>query len=221
MSRRALVLGGSLGGLTAALLLRDLGWEVDVLERAPGPLEGRGVGIVAHPATVRYLVERTDADLGAMTSPSRSVRYLDRSGAVVHERAFTYRFTSYHALYGQLLGAYGTDRYHLGHGVTGIEQDADAVTVRIAGRESRRADLLVAADGIHSTARRVLMPEVGREYAGYVAWRGVLGEERLSSAAFAAVEEAIVYYLMPSSHMLTYPIPGLDGCVEPGRRLVN
>jgi NADPH-dependent 2,4-dienoyl-CoA reductase/sulfur reductase-like enzyme len=55
---RAVVIGGSLGGLTAALVLRDQGWEVDVLERSPNPLEGRGTGIVVHPSTVRYLVER-------------------------------------------------------------------------------------------------------------------------------------------------------------------
>ena len=62
MSRRAIVVGGSLGGLTAALTLRDVGWEVDLLERSPQPLVARGVGIVAHEATVRYLTERTDTD---------------------------------------------------------------------------------------------------------------------------------------------------------------
>jgi hypothetical protein len=54
---RAIVIGGSLGGLTAALVLRDQGWNVDVLERSPIPLDGRGTGIVLHPTTVRYLVE--------------------------------------------------------------------------------------------------------------------------------------------------------------------
>ncbi|MDT5412780.1 MAG: 2,6-dihydroxypyridine 3-monooxygenase, partial [Mycobacterium sp.] len=42
---RAVVVGGSLGGLTAALVLRDRGWDVDVLERSAVPLEGRGAGI--------------------------------------------------------------------------------------------------------------------------------------------------------------------------------
>ena len=61
---RALVVGGSLGGLTAALVLRDKGWDVDVLERSAVPLQGRGAGIVAHPTTVRYLVERVGRAIG-------------------------------------------------------------------------------------------------------------------------------------------------------------
>ncbi|HEV7534733.1 MAG TPA: FAD-dependent monooxygenase, partial [Acidimicrobiia bacterium] len=60
---RAVVVGGSLGGLNAALWLADAGWDVEILERSRSPLEGRGAGIVLHPATVRYLVEHGGADL--------------------------------------------------------------------------------------------------------------------------------------------------------------
>ena len=58
MRNRAAVVGGSIGGLSAALLLRDAGWAVDVYERSAAVLEGRGGGIVLHPSTIRYLVER-------------------------------------------------------------------------------------------------------------------------------------------------------------------
>src|ERR1700754_3373527 len=61
---RAIVIGGSLGGLTAALVLRDQGWDIDILERSANPLEGRGTGIVVHPNTVRYLVERVGKPVG-------------------------------------------------------------------------------------------------------------------------------------------------------------
>ena len=50
---RVVVMGGSLGGLTAALVLRDAGCDVEVYERSELPLEGRGAGIVLNPATVR------------------------------------------------------------------------------------------------------------------------------------------------------------------------
>ena len=71
---RAVVIGGSLGGLTAALVLRDQGWEVDTLERSPNPLERRGTGIVVHPTTVRYLVERVGKPIGDIGLPPSSIR---------------------------------------------------------------------------------------------------------------------------------------------------
>jgi 2,6-dihydroxypyridine 3-monooxygenase len=55
---RAAVIGGSVGGLTAALLLRALGVEVDVYERSPADQAQRGAGIGFLPDSARYLVER-------------------------------------------------------------------------------------------------------------------------------------------------------------------
>ena len=58
------IVGGSIGGLTAALVLRDLGCEVDVFERSGTALQARGAGIVLHPATTRYFEESSDLDAG-------------------------------------------------------------------------------------------------------------------------------------------------------------
>lgn len=55
---RIAVIGGSICGLTTALLLRDAGFDVDVYERSNNPLSGFGNGIVVQPELVRYLVER-------------------------------------------------------------------------------------------------------------------------------------------------------------------
>jgi len=221
MTGRAIVVGGSLGGLTAALVLRDLGWTVDVYERSPQLLMARGVGIVAHPASVRYLLERRNTDLSTMTATSRSVRYLDDAGTVVHERAFEYRFTSFYALYRELLDEFDLAHYHLSQEVLSFDQDADGVRIQTASGDTGRYDLLVGADGIHSTSRRLLLPEVEPEYAGYIAWRGVVSERDLTHETFSKLHEAITYFLMPNSHILTYPIPNTDGSVEPGHRLIN
>jgi 2,6-dihydroxypyridine 3-monooxygenase len=53
-----IVVGGSLGGLSAAVWLRDLGCDVEVFERAPVFLEDRGAGIMLNPATVRYFLDQ-------------------------------------------------------------------------------------------------------------------------------------------------------------------
>ncbi len=80
------VVGGSIGGLTTALLMRSLGHDVDVFERATGELMGLAAGIIAHEVSVRYLVERTTTSLDTMTVPdpylpaSRWVRFTALGG---------------------------------------------------------------------------------------------------------------------------------------------
>lgn len=215
------MVGGSLGGLTAALVLRDAGCDVEVYERSEVPLEGRGAGIVLNPATVRYFTENDVLAIDEISVPTRWVRYMGRDGNTAAEHPFSYRFTSYNALYRGLLGCFDEDRYHLGEKVVGFDQDADGVTVRFASERSERCHLLVCADGIHSTGRRLLLPDMTPVYAGYVGWRGTVGEDELTPETFAALHEAITYHVMPNSHTLVYPIPGVDGSLKPGRRLTN
>lgn len=69
---RVAIVGGSMGGLTTALLLRILGHDVDVFERATGELTGLGAGIVAHEISVRYVVKRTTTSLTNTTVPVRT-----------------------------------------------------------------------------------------------------------------------------------------------------
>ena len=90
------VLGGSLIGLTAGLVLRDLGCDVDVHERSRRPLQGRGVGIVLHPATVRYFLENQLLDLTAVSTSAPRHRYLDRDGAGLPQEPPRHHITRYH-----------------------------------------------------------------------------------------------------------------------------
>jgi len=218
---RAAVIGGSLIGLTTGLVLRDLGCEVDVYERSRVPLEGRGVGIVLHPATVRYLLENRLLDLAAVSTSAAVHRYLARDGSVLAEEARRHHFTGYNTLYGTLLTAFGRERYHLGCEATAIEQDEGRVRVTFASGDRVDADLLVAADGVSSFARRAMIPDVRPRYGGYVGWRGVVAEQDLTAETLAALDDALTYFAGPGTHALTYPIPSYDGTVDPGRRLMN
>jgi 2,6-dihydroxypyridine 3-monooxygenase len=218
---RVLVAGGSLGGLTAAHVLGDLGCDVTVLERSPEPLTGRGAGIVLHPATVRWWRERDVRPLHEMSAAMRRLRYLDADGAIADEQACRYRVSSFDALYRDLSARMDPGRHRLGCAVAGFDVGDDGVTVALEGGGSERCDLLVGADGIGSRARQTLLPEVEPRYAGYVAWRGAVVEHDLGPAALDALLGAIAYHLMDHSHFLTYPIPGADGSVEEGRRLTN
>ena len=74
---RALVIGGSIGGLTAALLLRRLGFDVSVFERTPTSLDGRGGGIVLQPDTLRWFSECSRQDPNRSARQPHHVQYLD------------------------------------------------------------------------------------------------------------------------------------------------
>lgn len=156
-TRRVVVMGGSVGS------------DVEVLERSPTPLEGRGVGIVMHPATARYFAEQGLADLDEISAPVRWLRYLDPVGSVAHQEPCRYRFTSWNTLYRQLLGAFGSERYHMGAEVVAFHDNGSRVEAQLVGGATVEGNLLVAADGVASTARSVLLPEAVPRYAGYSA----------------------------------------------------
>ena len=218
---RVVVAGGSLGGLTAGLLLGDLGLDVTIHERSPAELQQRGAGIGFLPDSYRYLVERGGVDLDAISVTTSRIRYLDRAGEVIHDQHHVYRFSSWNTVYRQLLARVDRSRYVLGCEVTGFAGGADHVRVELTGGVSVDADLLVCADGVGSAARRRLLPEVQPSYAGYVAWRGMTPEADLDEPARAVLGDAITYFVSANSHILVYPIPALDGSVRPGERLIN
>jgi 2,6-dihydroxypyridine 3-monooxygenase len=216
---RVAVVGGSLGGLTAALLLRELGLDVTIYERSGAELEQRGAGIGFLPASYRYLAERARMNLDEISICTRFIRYLDRQGHVIHEQAQPYRFSNWNTVYRSLLRCFGRERYLLGAECDFRVEDG-TVLLRKADGTQLDFDLLVCADGINSRARACLLPEVRPAYAGYVAWRGLVPEKELGARA-APLVDAITYYVYANSHVLAYPIPGIDGSVKPGDRLLN
>ena len=215
------VMGGSIAGLTAALVLRDLGCRVDVFERSGRALESRGAGIGMHPMTVRYFRESERLDAARVEIELPWLRFLDAAGDTVHEEVMNYRFSSWSTIYRGLLGCFERERYHLGAEVVHIDQDDSGVSLELAGGARQIADLVVCADGIASTARADLLPAAQPRYAGYVAWRATLPESELSPGTAAALGAALTYCVLPDGHVLAYPIPGPRGELEPGRRLAN
>ena len=83
------------------------------------------------------------------------------------------------------------------------------------------ADLVIGADGPSSTVRSLFSPSVKRNYAGYVAWRGTVPESSLSSSAASTFIEKFTFFHAPGTQILAYMIPGRDGALKPGERLLN
>lgn len=217
---RVLVAGGSIGGLTAGLLLRELGCEVDIFERASTALEDRGAGIVVLPITERYLQRHRQEDK-RVSIELANWAYVDKDGNVISSHADHYRFAAWSTLYRALLEAFGRDRYHFDHEVTGFHEHGDTVTARFANGSSTSGDMLVFSDGFSSTGRSILLPVVKPEYAGYVALRGTAPEASLSSRAQAILEDSMVYQVLHKGHILVYAIPGPNGETSPPQRDIN
>ena len=217
----AAVIGGSLGGLSAAVVLRDRGFDVDVYERSDSTLKSRGAGIVLHEATTRYLIEKGVVELDDISAFSRRTRYIDARGDTVHDFAITYRFSSWSSLYRALLSCFDRDHYHLGHNLVSFSDEGTQVRARFEQGLELDCDLLVCADGISSTARSTLLPQVVPVYSGYVGWRGTVSEEELTPETLAALYETILYCVLSDGHMLAYPIPNVDGTLSQGQRLIN
>lgn len=217
---RVLVAGGSIGGLTAAVLLRDLGCEVDVYERSHAALEDRGAGIVVLPVTERYFTQRGGED-DRVSLELTFWSYVDRAGVVLSADPDHFRFSGWSTIYRALLDEFGPERYHLGHEMTGFESRPDGVTLHLADLPSIEGDLLVCADGLGSTARSILMPEVVPEYAGYVAWRGTTPEAGLSERARADLSDSMIYQVLDPGHILVYAIPDHEGRSTSPHRVIN
>ena len=217
---RVLVAGGSIGGLTAAVLLRDLGCEVDVLERSQAALEDRGAGIVVLPITERYFTERGGED-DRVSLKLTYWTYMDREGNVLSADPDHFRFSGWSTIYRSLLQAFGPDRYHLGKEMVGFDNRTDQVTLHLADGSSVEGDLLVCADGLLSTARSILMPEATPRYAGYVAWRGTTPEAALSEQARADLADSMIYQVLDHGHILVYAIPDHEGRTTPPHRVIN
>jgi 2,6-dihydroxypyridine 3-monooxygenase len=95
------------------------------------------------------------------------------------------------------------------------------VTLRFTNGRVEHADLVVFADGISSTGRRRLLPEVTPRYSGYVGWRGTVPEGEVSSRTHDLLHDSVTYATAPRTHIVMYPIPGRDGGLAVGSRDLN
>ena len=216
-----LVSGGSMGGLFAGHALFDAGHDVRVFERSAGGLSERGGGIVAQPRMRRFLADHGIADPAALVTTTDGRQYLAADGSVRREYDEEMQFTSWDAVYRHLRGAFPDDRYRMDSEVVDDDQGGGEVTVRLADGREATGDLLVAAEGWRSTTRERHLPDATPEYAGYVAWRGVLPEREAPDDLAATFADAFTFFDGGGELVLAYLIPGSDGSTDPGERRLN
>jgi len=221
LAPRALIIGGSLGGLLTATTLRAIGWRVDVFERSPHALDSRGGGLVLQPDVLHafaFAGLRVPATLG-VASGDRI--FLDRDGNVVQRGRQPQTQTSWNMLYGVLRDAVPDECVHAGETLVRVEQAGGQVRAYFAGGRIETGDLLVGADGARSTTRELMLPDLRPAYAGYVAWRGLVPEGALGPAERALLDGVFAFQHGIAHMLLEYGVPGADGDTAPGRRRWN
>jgi 2-polyprenyl-6-methoxyphenol hydroxylase-like FAD-dependent oxidoreductase len=219
--RHALVIGGSLGGLFAAHLLRSVGWGVDVYERSAEDLAGRGAGLGTHDALRRMLRRigiEAESTLGVNT---RQYILLDPRGAVRCRLDYPRVMTAWARLYRPLKDALPAPHYHPAKSLVGFEQDAHGITAIFADGSRARGDLLVAADGPRSTVRPLVLPELKPHYAGYVAWRGLTAEADVAASDRELLFSSNAFCIPGGELAVSYPVPARDGDLRVGQRDYN
>src|SRR6266705_775304 len=216
--RRVLIIGGSLGGLFTAHLLRGIGWHVDVFERSTEDLAGRGAGLGTHDALVAVLRRigiDVDAPLGVET---HAYIWLDRRGGVIREVALRRIMSAWARIYRPLKDALPAQHYHPGKALARVEPDDRGVTAVFADGARATGELLIAADGARSTVRAQFLPQIRPAYAGYVAWRALAAEADIAPAHRDLLLERNAFCVPAGELAISYPVPARDGELRPGKR---
>jgi 2-polyprenyl-6-methoxyphenol hydroxylase-like FAD-dependent oxidoreductase len=218
---KAIVVGGSLGGLFAANLLVRNGWDVEVFERVPDELAGRGAGIVTHPELFEAMAAAGIAFDDSIGVKVQSRVTFAQDGGVLSERELPQTLTAWGKMYHVLRAALPEVHYHAGGTVVSVQDGPDRATVSFSDGTVVHADLVVAADGFKSAIREQFLPNVKLQYAGYVAWRGLVDEASLSPQTREALFEKFAFCLPPREQILGYPVAGQGNSTAPGERRYN
>ncbi len=217
----AIVVGGSLGGLFAAKLLARDGWTVKIFERVPQALSGRGAGIVTHPelfAALNAADIRFDDTIGVSVDKRAT---FSKDGTMISACEMPQVLTAWGKMYSVLRGSIDDRHYHPGMSAVRADEDAERATVTLADGTTHTADLVIAADGLRSAIREQFLPRVALQYAGYVAWRGLVDEAAISAPTHAALFDKFAFCLPPREQILGYPVAGHANSTRPGERRYN
>jgi 2-polyprenyl-6-methoxyphenol hydroxylase-like FAD-dependent oxidoreductase len=117
--KRAIVIGGSLGGLFVGILLRSIGWQVDIYERSTHDLDSRGGGVVLQ-ADVVEAFQRAGIDTQALGVVAHERYYLNPDGSIDRPMPMRQMLTSWNLLYSSMRRHFPAEHYHIGKQLSDI-----------------------------------------------------------------------------------------------------
>jgi salicylate hydroxylase len=207
---RAAIVGGGIGGLSAANALMRRGIDVTVFEQA-GALGEVGAGVFIYPNSLRQL-ERMGfgpalAAVGAKVG--KGSEYYRMDGTVVGP-VLTADSSGWNGFYGMhradLLRAFAEplpqSAIRTGHRCVGIEQDADVARLHFSNGNTAEADVVIGADGIQSVVQRFVVAPATPEYSGSRAYRGLIERAKIPGWREAAHQ----VWMGDGKHFMVFPV---------------
>ncbi len=210
-----------MAGLFAAVLLQRAGFEVWLFERSEGELASRGAGIATHDELYAAFAQAGVALDAAMGVESLGRVVFDRDGRALGRLPMRQIMTSWGLMYRFLRAQCDDTRYVGGASVVDVTQSADGVTLHFGDGRRHEADWAIAADGLRSTLRTRLMPDVALDYGGYVAWRGLAAEADLPAVVREELDARMAFCLPSGEQMLGYFVAGPEDRLARGERWYN
>jgi len=207
---RAAVVGGGIGGLSTACFLRRRGINVTVFEQADA-LGEIGAGLIIFPNGLRQLERMGLGEaLAAVGAKIGDGSQFYRADGTVVGSIVTTDSNGWNGIYGMhradLLNVLAANLpsgiIRTGHRCTGLEQNAVAAQLKFANGETAEADIVIAADGIHSTLQKYVVEPKPPEYSGVRAYRGLIPREKLPGWR----EEAHQVWMGDGKHFMVYPV---------------
>jgi 2-polyprenyl-6-methoxyphenol hydroxylase-like FAD-dependent oxidoreductase len=220
------IIGGGICGLSLALNLRQRGISAKVYERAP-EIKPLGVGITLLPHAMREFTALGVADVLLTTGiENRESCFFNRFGQLIYKEArgmfagYQYPEVGIHRgklhliLYEAARAKLGAGAVLLDHDAIAVDQDESGATVHFNKRDSVRADVVVACDGINSALRKQFYPDDEVAFAGINTWRGVTRRKPiLGGRTYIRVGSIL------TGKIVIYPI--IDDVDEQGNQLIN
>lgn len=211
------IVGGGIGGLTAALALLRKGFDVTVFEQA-SQLQEVGAGLQISPNGVRVLFSlglEKEIRAACFEPEGKEIRLWNTGdswklfdlGVESQERYgfpyFTIHRNDLHQILVQAVEKAAPGAIRLDHRFVGVEQDGRTVTLAFDGQPSVTFDVVVGADGVHSKMRELLFGAGPAKFTGIVAWRGVIPAEWLPERLRRPIG---FNWIGPGGHVIHYPI---------------